>query len=104
MVGSEDNNRIFIQSQVFQRFQNLTEGTVNSRYGSKIVTGRFCLFHLQVYVRTNQQAIQRFILVKVEILLFTVVQRTIRTMRRVHAYHNKERFLCIAHVTLIFQI
>ena len=100
MIGSKDNNRILIQSQVFQSLQDLAESTVYSRHRRKIITDRLCLLHFQIHVRT----IQRFATVKVEILFLAIIQRTIRTVRRIHTYHNEERFLCIAYIPFISQI
>ena len=104
MIGSKDNDCILIQSHLFQCFQNLTESTVHTGYGGEIIAGGCCLLHLQIYIRANQQTIQRLVFIKIEILFLAVIQRTVRAVRRIHTYHNKERFLGIAYVTVIFQI
>ena len=63
MVGREDYDCVFIQSQFFQRIEYLPESTVNTCNGSEIVTYTLCLFHFRIGIGANQQAVQRLILV-----------------------------------------
>ena len=104
MVGSKDDYCIFIQSQLFQCFQNLSESTVYSGHRSKVVTDGFRFFHIQIYVWANQQTVQRLIFIKIEVLFFTIVQRTVWAMRRVHSHHDEEWLLRITHVSFILEI
>ena len=104
MIGRENNDCILIQPQLLQSIEYLPESAVNARNRSKVVTRTLRLCHFRIGVGTDQQTVQRPVFVEVEVLLHTVVQRTVRTMRRVHTYHDEKRFFRVAHITLIPQI
>src|SRR5699024_7143929 len=104
MVGGKHDNGILVQSEFLQGIEYLTESTVDTRHRSKVVACTLCLEHLGVGIRTDEQAVQRLVFIEIEIFLHTVVQRTVRTMGRIHAYHNEERFLRVAYIPLVLQI
>ena len=91
MIGRENNDCILIQPQLLQSIEYLPESAVNARNRSKVVTRTLRLCHFRIGVGTDQQTVQRPVFVEVEVLLHTVVQRTVRTMRRVHTYHDEKR-------------
>ena len=104
MVGGKHDNGILVQPEFLQGIKYLTESTVDTRHRSKVVACTLCLEHLGVGIRTDEQAVQRLVFIEIEIFLHTVVQRTVRTMGRIHAYHNEERFLRVAYIPLVLQI
>ena len=104
MVGSEYDNCAFIQPQFFQFFQYTPEFPVYSGYRCKIIGDTFIFRHIEIYIRTYQQAIQRFVFIKIVIFLHAIVQGMIRTVWWVETYYHKKRFIFIPDIPFITQI
>ena len=104
VVGCEDDNRIFIESECLQFIEYSSELAVNCRDIRKIVARGRSLHKSSIRIRTKIQLFIRHILIYFVILRHTVFRSRIWGMWRIVSHNKEERSVGFALAIAVAQI